>query len=185
MVDDSTSAASGESALDENKPLEVARRSHRLAARIVDWFALGVMLTVIERAVWGSSLEDEPFTFRFFMWTAPFAAIAAVYEIALVATRGHTFGKFILGISIAQVDSSLRPGWKRSFRRWALPNLLLLIPYAGVFLTLLCYLSPLWNRERRGWHDRFAATSVLKTGPAPPYQSNGDNLTQDSLTRPA
>ena len=171
MADYSTSTANGGSALDESKQLELAHRSHRLAARIVDWFALGVVLTVIERTVWGTSLEDEALTLRFFLWTALFAAIAVVYEIALVAIRGQTLGKFIMGISVSQVNSSLRPGWKRSAKRFALPYLLLFVPYAGIFLALLCYLSPVWDRNRRGWHDKVAGTHVLKTGPAPPYQS--------------
>lgn len=180
MADYSTSDASGKSALDESKRLELAPRSHRLAARIVDWFAAGVVLTVIERSAWGSSFEDDASTLQFFLWAALFAVIAAVYEIALVATRGQTFGKFIMGISVTQVNSTLRPGWQRSAKRFAIPYLLLLIPYAGIFLALLCYLSPVWDRNRRGWHDKVAGTHVLKTGPAPPYQSRRTITSQSS-----
>ncbi|MCY3577309.1 MAG: RDD family protein [bacterium] len=180
MTDDLSPEATGGEVQAARAQLPLALRSHRLVARIIDQFAIGVCWTLIERAVWGSSLEDEALTLRFFLWAALFVAIAAVYEIALVATRGHTLGKYMMGISVSQVNSGLRPGWKRSTRRWALPHLLLLIPYAGIFLWLLCYLSPFWSRNRQGWHDKVAGTHVVKTGPAPPYQSRGTIASQPS-----
>ena len=180
MADHPTFPASSKSAQDESKQLELALLSHRLAARIIDWLVVGVALIAIQQTVWGSLFADEAFTLRVFFWTALFEAIAVGYEIALVATKGHTFGKFTMGISVSQVSSSLRPGWKRSAKRFALPYFLFLIPYAGIFLALLCYLSPVWDRNRRGWHDKIGGTRVLKTGPAPPYQLKRGNPTQDS-----
>lgn len=180
MADDSTPDVIDGAAQDPGEQLPLAFRSHRLAARIIDGFITGVPATLIERSSWGSFANDDAPIVDFALFILILFAIGVIYEVTLVATKGQTFGKMLMGITVLGVDNGIFPGWKRSFKRWTLPNFLLLIPLAGLLLGPLCYLSPLWSHNRRGWHDRFATTYVVKTGPAPPYTSTQNIPTQDS-----
>lgn len=180
MADDSTPDVIDGAAKDASEQLPLALRSHRLAARIFDWFIIGIPLALIERSSWGSFPNDDTSIVELSLFILIFLAIDVVYEVTLVAKKGQTFGKMLMGITVLPVDHGILPGWRRSFKRWALPNLLLLIPLAGLLLGPLCYLSLVWGRNLRGWHDRFAQTYVVKTGPAPPYTSTRSNPTPAS-----
>ncbi len=160
-----------------SEPLPLALRSHRLAARVIDGFIIGIPVTLIERSNWGSlaAADDAPIV-DIVLFTLTLLAIGMIYEVALVAVKGQTLGKMLMGITVLRADNGILPGWRRSFKRCALPYLLLLI----LFLGFLCYLSPLWGRNRQGWHDRFAGTYVLTTGPAPPYTSTRSTPAQGS-----
>ena len=35
-------------------------------------------------------------------------------------------------------------------------------PLAGLMVILIVYLSPVWNKQRRGWHDKTSSTVVVK-----------------------
>lgn len=179
MADDSTSNAIDSAAQDASEHLPLALPSRRLAARIIDGFVIGIPVTLNKRSNWKSP-TDEGWIIDFTLFSLIFLAIWVIYEVMLVAMKGQTLGKMLIGITVLRVDNGLVPGWKRSSKRWALPYLLFLIPYAGIFLALLCYSSLLWARNRRGWHDRFAGTCVVTTGPAPPYTSTRSNPAQDS-----
>ena len=37
-----------------------------------------------------------------------------------------------------------------------------IIPFVGWILALLCYVSLTWDKVRQGWHDKAAATLVVK-----------------------
>lgn len=179
MANDSTPDTADGPAQDASEQLPLAPPSHRVAARIIDGFIIGIPVTLNRRSSWRSP-ADEGWIVDFTLFTLIFLAIWVTYEVTLVATKGQTLGKMLMGITVLRVDNGIVPGWRRSLKRWAPLCLLFLIPYAGPFLALLCYASPLWSRNRQGWHDRFAGTCVVTTGPAPPYTSTRSNPAQDS-----
>ena len=115
-----------------------------------------------------------------------------LYEAVMIATtawRGKTLGKWFLGIQVVAYSDSLRPSALRSIIRWAYP-LAPMIPIVDAFIRdipelandenltalsgriwwfwvaggwlLLVHASPLWDRNRRGWHDKAADTIVIK-----------------------
>ncbi|MCY3577307.1 MAG: RDD family protein [bacterium] len=88
--------------------------------------------------------------------------VTSVYWVTFTATKGQTLGKMAAGIQVVRVEDCRIPGFKRAIRRWAIPGLLGLIPFIGLPLSYLCYLSLTWRRDRQGWHDSFASTVVVR-----------------------
>ncbi len=105
--------------------------------------------------LWPSSSGD----WYFFL---VFQLVAWVYLVAFIATKGQTLGKMAAGIQVVSTEDGSIPGFRRALRRWAIPGLLGLIPYVGLPLSYLCYLSLTWRRDRRGWHDSYAGTVVVR-----------------------
>ena len=95
------------------------------------------------------------------------ATIFLLYEVPLVALRGQTPGKALNNLKVVAIKDGQPPGWGRSCTRWAVLCLPLLIPF-GAVLTLLIAVSPLFDPDRRGWHDKAAGTTVvnIRTGTA-------------------
>ena len=99
-------------------------------------------------------------------------AVAALYEIAFIAVKGRTPGKMATRIQVVRAEDLFQPEWGRppswgqSSVRWGLPFVLGLpaffIPLVGQVLSLLCYLSLTWDRDRQGWHDKAARTFVIE-----------------------
>ena len=86
-----------------------------------------------------------------------------IYEPTLIALRGQTLGKMAMGIMVVRADDGGVPGWGKAIGRWILPGLLLIIPVVGWLLSLLVYVSLLWDDRRQGWHDKMATTVVIDT----------------------
>lgn len=93
------------------------------------------------------------------------AVAAFLHEVPLVALRGQTIGKTVVGIAVVRIDGGGAPGWGRSCTRWGVLYLPLLVPFVGTLLTLLVVLSPVVHPRRRGWHDLVAGTIVVRLGP--------------------
>ena len=87
--------------------------------------------------------------------------IFLIYEPALIATRGQTVGKMMMGIKVVRAEDGGLPGWGKAIGRWILPGLVFLIPFAGWFLHMLVYLSLVWDDRRQGWHDKMGTTVVI------------------------
>ena len=90
---------------------------------------------------------------------------AVIYEGVMIARTGRTVGKRLVGVKVVRRDNGERPGWASSLARWAVPYLLLLVPVVGWVLSLVAYISLLWDPQRQGWHDRLASTLVVRTEP--------------------
>ncbi len=101
-------------------------------------------------------------------WPIVFLVPALLYEVPMVALRGQTPGKILNNMNVVAFEDGRPPGWGRSCARWAVLWVPLFIPL-GVVLTLLIASSPLFDPDRRGWHDRIAGTMVVsgRTGTAP------------------
>ncbi|WP_419847123.1 RDD family protein [Candidatus Poriferisocius sp.] len=92
--------------------------------------------------------------------------ISFVYEVAFTATKGQTLGKMAAGIKMVGIKDGSIPGVGMALRRWSIPSLLGLVPFAGLILAPLCFLALTWHRDRRGWHDLAAGTMVVKVNRA-------------------
>lgn len=143
---------------------QLATRWARLAAVVIDAVILAVVVMV-------ASISDRSETsdFGWVVWLVV-SLFAAGYEVALIALRGQTLGKMALKIRVVHLDNGDLPGWLCAIRRFSLPGALSALefvlpdPYGfvGPLLGLLCYASLTWHRLRRGWHDMFAGTVVVR-----------------------
>jgi uncharacterized RDD family membrane protein YckC len=140
----------------------LATIGRRVGARLLDGVIVGLPLTILVFAV--SDVDQAKSTVHTPLWAQVFAAaVAAVYEVALIRLRGQTVGKRILGIKVARITDGVVPDWTASVVRYLLPVLPLLVPIPGIFvLSLVIYLAAVVDPLRRGWHDRAAGTIVVK-----------------------
>lgn len=153
--------------------MQLASAGARLGARIIDiviMVVVAIVLIIIGiLALFGVSSEDSltddeteiGFAFLFGTW-AVIALIGLLYEVVMIATRGQTLGKMMTSVKVVRADNGLVPGWGKSIGRWIIPAVLNFIPAVGPFLSLLVYLSLLWDSARQGWHDKAAGTFVIK-----------------------
>ena len=152
--------------------LELASAGSRLGARILDGMIMGVVLIVLivigALALFGAdsgdSTADEETTglVFFFGVMALMTVTGLLYEVVMIATRGQTLGKMMTSIKVVRADNGLLPGWGKSIGRWIIPVVLAFVPVVGWLLSLLVYLSLLWDSARQGWHDKAAGTLVVK-----------------------
>ena len=123
------------------------------------------------------NVEENPWAFLLILniWvTAIFVyLIVFLYEASFVTARGYTPGKYMMGIRTASVEDGNRPRFRKACRRWIALNppwfLLSLAAFGpagivGQLVNIIVYLSPVWNQQRRGWHDKKAGTVVVKAG---------------------
>ena len=153
--------------------LELAGAGARLGARIIDIVIMGVaMILLLIIGVMallgfssGDSVTDDEETIGWafiFGFTGIAALVGLLYEVVLIATRGQTLGKMMTSIKVVRADDGSVPGWGKSIGRWIIPVVLAFIPAVGWLLSLLVYVSLLWDSARQGWHDKAAGTLVIK-----------------------
>lgn len=92
-------------------------------------------------------------------------AVIGVY-LVMVAVRGGTPGKLMLGLRITLEDSTTTPpGFGRAARR-AIPNLIGIIPVlggvVGILVPLASFVMVLSDDEHRSVYDRVADTRVIR-----------------------
>ena len=80
--------------------------------------------------------------------------IGILYEVVLIATKGQTLGKMAVRVKVVRADNGLEPGWGKAIGRWIIPAALGFIPFVGWLLSLLVYLSLLWDKVRQGGTTR-------------------------------
>lgn len=86
-------------------------------------------------------------------------AVVVGYETWLTAATGQTVGKRTLGIRVVDVETGAPPGRNASLLRASLPPILgVLVPAFG---WVVPYIWAVWDRDRRGLHDRLARTRVV------------------------
>ncbi len=90
------------------------------------------------------------------LFLAPFL----LYETLATAALGRTIGKRLTRIQTIRTPGGQTPRWTRTTARWAALHLPLLIPLAGIPIFLLTAASPLFDPQRRGWHDKITRTAV-------------------------
>lgn len=155
--------------LENGEVRELASPGRRLVARLVDIAIVVVLVVVlavvgIAGLVLGSEAGAEALDlaiFAGFGGLAFFVVLLFVYEPTMIALRGQTLGKMAVRIMVVRADDGTVPGWGKSLGRWILPALLSFIPNVGGLLSLLVYISLLWNGDRQGWHDKIGTTVVI------------------------
>ena len=151
--------------------VELASPGARLGARIIDiviMVVVSLILFFVLRAqtfgLSGDSTDEEAAAFvgGFFVTLLVFAAVGVLYEVIMIALKGQTLGKMATSIKVVRADNGQLPGWGKAIGRWIIPTVLGVIPFVGWLLSLLVYISLLWDRARQGWHDKAAGTLVIK-----------------------
>jgi uncharacterized RDD family membrane protein YckC len=94
-------------------------------------------------------------------------AIAIAYEVPQLAARGATVGKRAMGIRVVTVAERGNPSAAQAFVRVVVPELFIATPSAALQSisapwTLAVYLAVFFDPWRRGLHDRFAGTRVVR-----------------------
>ena len=188
-----TAGAAGDSrpvAPRDGRELPKARIAARLAARIADLLVLAPGLFVVLRYI-GRVLDAEFSCFMSLGYCVPdpvplfgpaevvaFAWVV-LYEPVSVALWGRTAGKWAEGIKVVSIVDDAKPSMARSFARVALPAVAGLATFGVGWLVIqtVLWASTTANRDRRGWHDRLAATVVVeaKRRPARPDRRDGDD----------
>lgn len=169
--------------------IELASMGRRLAARVIDWVAVGIVYGIlIAIGITGTvstvkdataacdansptyqqclqdNLQSNGAGSLFAALATAFAVIGLTtlfYEWLMVSFLGGTLGKLALGVRVVKEATGEKPGAGPGFLRW-------IIQAVGGFLcgigTLLVYLSPFWDSadRNRGWHDRVAGTLVIR-----------------------
>lgn len=136
----------------------------RAIARMVDLFivlapVLVVTLSFIE-------IEDGTVNVDSIPWWVLLVqfGVAVVYETVLLATWGTTVGKWAVGLKVVRYADGKKPDAARATQRTALPNIFVVIalPFVAV-MQWVVYGSSLSHPLRRGWHDRYAGTLVVRS----------------------
>lgn len=114
--------------------------------------------------------DVDPWAMVFFLHLAANILLllpALLYELPLTATQGQTIGKILTKIELIRIDDGRVPGWRRAGVRWAVLYLPLLLPIIGIPICFLITLSPLFNPQRQGWHDKIASTAIIPSPTKP------------------
>ena len=132
----------------------------RIAARLID---AAVVLTVFSalRSVVDNGLTETPSAAT----SLATLAFAFGYEVGMVATRGGTLGKLVLGLRVTDETNTTPPSVRTSVMRW-LPNVVAAVPFVGPIIALAFVLASLiWiftDGERRSIFDKTATTHVVR-----------------------
>ena len=147
------------------RQVELATPRARLGARIIDMTIYGVLYAVIIAiVVVSNNIADNIINIKavhLLFLAFPIMMLAVVHEVILVAVCGQTLGKMAKNIRIVRTDNGNTPGCSKAIVRWLVP-VLLAFPCVLGFLTMLAYLAILQDSRHQGWHDKAAATIVVK-----------------------
>ena len=147
---------------------QYADMGKRFLARLIDFVIIFIPLLILYFvlfAIAGSDAEDGTGVLTggaAIVYWLIFVAGPLAYEVGLIASRGATIGKQIVGVKVVREADGQVPGGGPAFLRW-------LIPFAGSLVCgigqLLVYVSPFFDNtgRRQGWHDKVAKTVVIAT----------------------
>lgn len=94
----------------------------------------------------------------------------------LLATRGQTIGKLLLGMRIVGSDGQIRPFAATFGLRYGVMSLLCWLPGLGALIGLADSVQIFFNRHRRCLHDYLAGTWVVRTAVTPPLGGEGADV---------
>lgn len=137
--------------------LEIAGAGMRFLAWLID----GIISVVVIGGSFlvGIAIGDAGITLGFVVLFG-----LVIVQLGLVASRGQSLGKMVLGIRIVRViahaDGSVRVDHNLGFGG------MLIREIVGKFVSsLVLYLGYIWilfDGRRQGWHDKIAGTLVVK-----------------------
>jgi uncharacterized RDD family membrane protein YckC len=159
---------------------KLAEMPIRLVARIIDGVLVGIVFSIVYFALFvslaaGTNATYDPntgvynagsagmsFFLIFVLEILVYGVLTFGYEVTMIALRGATVGKQLMGVMVVLESNGQIPGWTPSIKRW-------LVPWAASFVcgigALVVYISPFFDNGKRfqGWHDKFAETLVIST----------------------
>lgn len=152
--------------------VKVATFGQRVLARIIDAVILGVVYFILASLGIGalsSSVDPETGQVSGGGIAAVFVAYAIIgvlgilYEVVMIAVKGQTVGKMLMGVKVVKQASGEVAGWGPSFIRYIIPAVASAVT-CGLG-GILVYLSPLFDKSGRmqGWHDNAANDLVIST----------------------
>ena len=140
----------------------LATAGQRIGARLIDVvIQIGIGVVVIA-AIIGSGVSE--FNIGALLVSVVFGFL---YEATMVALKGGSLGKLILGLAVVREgDGVTPPGWEPGIMRWV-PSLVGLVPVIGFLISLVIFvLSLVWlfnDPKRQTVYDRIAKTMVIQT----------------------
>lgn len=152
--------------------VKVATIGQRALARILDAVILGVAYGILSALGVGAVAQSvDPVTGEV-SGGGIAAALGAyvlvlflgiLYEVVMIALKGQTLGKMIMGVKVVKQVNGEIAGWGPSFIRYIIPALASAIT-CGLG-GILVYVSPLFDKTGRmqGWHDNAANDLVIST----------------------
>jgi len=151
-------------------PVKLATTGQRVLARVADVVIVGVVIVILLAVGLGSlagssDANGNPGSIgiaSFLSTLLLILVVALAYEVVLVAIRGATLGKQLVGIKVVRSADGAIPGWGPSLVRWVVPAAASFI--CGL-LELVVYSSFLFDSTGRmqGWHDKAAGTLVVSS----------------------
>jgi len=151
-------------------PVKLATTGQRVLARVADFVIVGVVIVILLAVGLGSlagssDANGNPGSIgiaSFLSTLLLILVVALAYEVVLVAIRGATLGKQLVGIKVVRSADGAIPGWGPSLVRWVVPAAASFI--CGL-LELVVYSSFLFDSTGRmqGWHDKAAGTLVVSS----------------------
>ncbi len=138
----------------------LADPGQRIVARLID-AVIGFVIALVLLAIVGVENAVNSVGFLFVG-----AIVGIAYEVVMVALKGGTLGKLIMGIGVVTTDGTYPPGWEPAVKRW-LPSLAGYIPVIGGLIGLVIFIvSLVWlfkDERRRTVYDKVGGTYVIKT----------------------
>ncbi|GGY72010.1 hypothetical protein GCM10011613_16170 [Cellvibrio zantedeschiae] len=143
----------------------LASRWDRLGAAIID--AIIGMCVMLPLMYFSGGLEgiskgiEQPIEYKLIMNIVGIIVFVMLHG-ALLATKGQTIGKKIIGIKIVDLNGDLPKIQTHLLKRYAVYFILGLIPTVGAFLSFLNILF-IFGKEKRCVHDYIAGTKVVNS----------------------
>jgi uncharacterized RDD family membrane protein YckC len=147
----------------------------RLVAIILDSIILGIVTGVISAGIYAGAHYRSNGIFstnldgrHVIAGLISFVIDLAYFALLNGSEKGQTVGMMALGITVRDTATGGRIDPQRGGIRIFIlyPGILLRwIPVLGAIAglyTIVCGLSPLWDKKREGWHDKVAKTTVIK-----------------------
>lgn len=106
-----------------------------------------------------------------------------VYEIGLLAWRGATPGRSLLGLRVVAADGTpaRTPALVRRTVVKATSRIFSFVPllsFAAAVFQLVDFLSPLWDERRQSLHDKAGGTVVVRARPRGEHEPGGGTARQ-------
>lgn len=145
-------------------PNALAPLHNRIFARGIDLVV--VALPVVLVAVFFVEVRDgrvDPESLPWWLVVVQVLA-AVVYETVAISLFGTTLGKWAMGLRVVRYADGQRPDSGRAAQRALLPNVFAAVPVVFVAIgQWVVYASSAFHPLRRGWHDRYAGTLVVRS----------------------
>lgn len=149
--------------------IEQASRLTRLGSALLENFIFGICaVPIILSGVFDdSNISAQPKEVNMVMVGISGILILAlaIYQLVMLATRGQSIGKRLVGIRIVTHPDGANPGGvKTILLRGVVPGIIGAIPLLGGIFSLADVLS-IFREDRRCLHDLIAGTQVVKGQP--------------------